>query len=86
MLNLKNLELELNKQLQEETKQHVSLWLENKRFSYDFKYGDIVLYNDIKVKYLGRSGNKALIRSAGYSRYVNIDKINKIENENKREN
>lgn len=82
MLNYKKLKEQFQDILSEFDNERISNWIEfdEKRLKLEdsFNYGEIVLYNGIKVKYLGMSSDKALIRSAGYQRYVDINELNKI--------
>lgn len=82
MFDYKKLKEQFQDILSEFDNEKIDAWIEfdEKRLKLEdsFNYGEIVLYNGIKVKYLGKAGSKALIRSAGYQRYVDINKLNKI--------
>lgn len=82
MPNCKKLKEQFQDILSEFDNERISNWIKFDekilKLEDSFNYGEIVLYNGIKVKYLGMSSHKALIRSAGYERYVDINELNKI--------
>lgn len=82
MPNYKKLKEQFQDIISEFDNEKIDTWIQfdEKRLKLEdsFNYGEIVLYNSVKVKYLGISGDKALIRSAGYQRYVDINELNKI--------